>query len=102
MPHCEARPSQHTRLPALYTGMPVHLHTHVPPAVRAACAPVSIHVPRTRQVRFDGAAGGLKGLRVLTLAHAFMGAFGRGLSFVVDVRQVRAWGQLRIQSIVDN
>ncbi|KAG2427618.1 hypothetical protein HXX76_012270 [Chlamydomonas incerta] len=41
-------------------------------------------------VRFDGAAGGLKGLRVLTLAHVFMGAFGRGLSFVVDVRQAPA------------
>ncbi|GFR48703.1 hypothetical protein Agub_g10659 [Astrephomene gubernaculifera] len=39
-------------------------------------------------VRFDGGGGGLRGLRVLTLAHYYMGNFRRAMSFVTDVREV--------------
>ncbi|KXZ50064.1 hypothetical protein GPECTOR_18g43 [Gonium pectorale] len=74
------------RLPDGRRLVPVRVST--PAASTAGALSWALGSERRAVVRFDGAAGGLKGLRVLTLANQFMGQFGRAMSFVVDVRQV--------------
>ncbi len=56
-------------------------------ALAAAALTHALGAERQAVVRFTGPAGGLSGLRVLTLAHAFMKQFKRGLNFMVDVRE---------------
>lgn len=56
-------------------------------ALAASALTHALGAERQAVVRFTGAAGGLSGLRVLTLAHAFMAQFRRGLNFMVDVRE---------------
>ncbi|EFJ42094.1 hypothetical protein VOLCADRAFT_97842 [Volvox carteri f. nagariensis] len=59
-----------------------------PSAAAASALSHALGMEQRAVVRFDGGAGALKGLRTLTLANMFMGGYQRGLSFVVDVRQV--------------